>query len=101
MTGPRWTAAQIAENLKYPDGRRAFNTPATVRSWIARHRGRRVEVGPDDVRTFEHVGTTGPRDARLYDSETTVALWIAQHPPAKADATADKTREIERELGVR
>jgi hypothetical protein len=89
MTGPRWTAAQIAENLKYPDGRRAFNTPATARSWIARMR---------NAGKLEHVGTTGPRDARLYDSATVLTLWGQTHP---AGPVPDKTREIERELGVR
>lgn len=60
-----WTAAEIAANVKYPNGNRAFNSAAVARSWLARHR---LKAHPS-----RRGGKTG--EAKLYDSDEVLDIW--------------------------
>lgn len=64
-----WTAAEISANVKYPNGRKAFNTAAVARSWIAR---RRLKAHPS-----RRGGKTG--EAKLYDRDEVLAVWFRGH----------------------
>lgn len=66
-----WTAEDVARNLRHPDGRPAFNSAATARSWIARHR-------KSGTLTHHPTARSGPRDARLYPSSDVLGAWAGK-----------------------
>lgn len=81
-----WTAAEIAANVKYPNGHKAFNSAAVARSWIAR---RRLKAHPS-----RRGGKTG--EAKLYDRDKVLALWYGGQVPREVAQTHNAMDKGER-----
>jgi len=84
-----WTVADIMRNLRYPSGRPAFSSAASVRSWIARHR---------NAGHFTHHPTErrGPKDAHVYDPAEITLWWDRQR--SRADKASKLTSRAPADL---